>query len=145
MALSSTETIFSSDAALAADPYNLGTGLLEDNIASILLPQVQCGWCSAGGGGRWTVCCGRGGRRTWPLRPLHNARSGQWRAAADTAVGRTVFGMRLHARDVYRPPALAVGQMTSARQGVELLGQYIQTLGSAEGYGIQFADNEEAW
>ncbi|KAI7845655.1 hypothetical protein COHA_000769 [Chlorella ohadii] len=74
VALSSTETIFSSDAALAADPYNLDTGLLEDNIASILLPQ-----------------------------------------------------------------------MTSARQGVELLGQYIQTLGSAEGYGIQFADAEEAW
>ena len=42
-------------------------------------------------------------------------------------------------------PAAVVAQMTSARQGVELLGQYIETLGSAEGYGIQFADAEEAW
>ncbi|PRW44358.1 peptidase C69 [Chlorella sorokiniana] len=74
VALSSTETIFSSDSALAADPLNLESGVLEDNIASILLPQ-----------------------------------------------------------------------MMSARQGVELLGQYIQQLGSAEGFGIQFADANEAW
>ena len=43
VSISSTETIFSSDAALAADPYNLDTGLIEDNIASILLPQVGRG------------------------------------------------------------------------------------------------------
>ena len=50
MALSSTETIFSSDAALAADPYNLDTGLLEDNIASILLPQASL-WIGVGHSG----------------------------------------------------------------------------------------------
>lgn len=36
-------------------------------------------------------------------------------------------------------------QATSAREGVVLLGRYIEELGSAEGYGIQFADSKEAW
>ncbi|GGY29076.1 C69 family dipeptidase [Paludibacterium paludis] len=36
-------------------------------------------------------------------------------------------------------------QITSARQGVELLGKIIETQGSGEGFGIAFADKHEAW
>lgn len=36
-------------------------------------------------------------------------------------------------------------QITSARQGVELLGKIIETQGSGEGFGIAFADKDEVW
>lgn len=43
------------------------------------------------------------------------------------------------------PRCAALRQAKTARQGVELLGKYVQDLGSAEGFGIQFADRDEAW
>ncbi len=42
MAVSGTESIYNSAAALAADPLNEDTGIIEDVIPSILLPQVGC-------------------------------------------------------------------------------------------------------
>lgn len=41
VAVSATESIYSSVAALAADPMNEGSGIIEDAIPSILLPQVR--------------------------------------------------------------------------------------------------------
>ncbi|EFN57508.1 hypothetical protein CHLNCDRAFT_143086 [Chlorella variabilis] len=40
VAVSATESIYSSVAALAADPMNEGSGIIEDAIPSILLPQA---------------------------------------------------------------------------------------------------------
>jgi len=39
--MSATETIFSSDAALKADPYVDNTGITESEVTSILLPQIK--------------------------------------------------------------------------------------------------------
>ena len=36
-------------------------------------------------------------------------------------------------------------QVTSAREGVELLGSLIEKYGSAEGFGILFGDSNESW
>lgn len=41
VAISDTETIFNSEAALAADPYVNDTGLVEDGLTSVLLPQAR--------------------------------------------------------------------------------------------------------
>lgn len=73
ISMSATETINSSDKALAADPY-VKDGLTESEVTSVILPQIK-----------------------------------------------------------------------SARQGVELLGHIIDTQGSGEGFGIVFADKNEAW
>ena len=40
MVISATESIYNSPAALAADPYVEGTGVVEDAIPSLLLPQM---------------------------------------------------------------------------------------------------------
>lgn len=74
VAISATETIFSNQKTLAVDPYVESTGIGEEAIPTILLPQV-----------------------------------------------------------------------TSARQGVEILGKIIETTGSSEGFGVVFADKNEAW
>lgn len=42
-------------------------------------------------------------------------------------------------------PSILLPQMKSARQGVELLGKIIETTGSGEGFGVVFADKNEAW
>jgi dipeptidase len=72
--MSATETIYSSDKALKADPYVADTGITESEVTSILLPQMH-----------------------------------------------------------------------SAREGVQILGHIIDTIGSAEGFGIAFVDHNEAW
>jgi dipeptidase len=41
--------------------------------------------------------------------------------------------------------SILLPQIKSARQGVELLGKIIETQGSGEGFGIAFADKNEAW
>ncbi len=41
VAISDTETIFNSDGALKADPYLNDTGLVEDSLTSVLLPQAR--------------------------------------------------------------------------------------------------------
>ncbi|TDR76686.1 C69 family dipeptidase [Paludibacterium purpuratum] len=41
--------------------------------------------------------------------------------------------------------SILLPQIKSARQGVELLGKIIDTQGSGEGFGIVFADKNEAW
>lgn len=41
VALSATESIYNSKAALAADPYVTDSGVIEDAIPSIILPQVR--------------------------------------------------------------------------------------------------------
>jgi len=74
VSLSSTETIYSNAATVEADPLNTDTGIIEDDIASIILPQA-----------------------------------------------------------------------TSARQGAQLLGKYIEEYGSGEGFGCSFADMKEIW
>lgn len=40
VALSATETIFNSEKALKADPYQVQTGLVEDSITSVILPYA---------------------------------------------------------------------------------------------------------
>jgi len=74
VAMSATETIFNSPAALKADPYNVKKGLIEDSITSIILPYA-----------------------------------------------------------------------TSAREGVRLLGEYMEKAGAGEGFGVAFLDSREAW
>lgn len=73
VAMSSTESIFSSDKALAADPL-VASGLAENCVFNIVLPYIH-----------------------------------------------------------------------TAREGVERLGRLIDEYGSAEGFGIQFVDGDEAW
>jgi len=41
--------------------------------------------------------------------------------------------------------SILLPQIKSARQGVEMLGKIIETQGSGEGFGIVFADKNEAW
>ena len=41
VAISATESIYNSAAALAADPHNTETGIIEDAIPSVLLPQAR--------------------------------------------------------------------------------------------------------
>ena len=41
LAVSATETLFHSNASLAADPLNLESGISEDDIPSIVLPQAR--------------------------------------------------------------------------------------------------------
>ena len=41
VAVSATESIYNSAAALVADPYNEAAGIIEDAIPSLLLPQVK--------------------------------------------------------------------------------------------------------
>jgi dipeptidase len=41
VAVSATESIYNSAAALAADPHNTETGIIEDAIPSVLLPQAR--------------------------------------------------------------------------------------------------------
>lgn len=41
LAVSATETTFHSNASLAADPLNLESGITEDDIPSIILPQAR--------------------------------------------------------------------------------------------------------
>jgi len=74
VAMSATETIFNSPAALKADPYEVKKGLIEDAITSIILPYA-----------------------------------------------------------------------TSAREGVRLLGEYVEKAGAGEGFGVAFLDAREAW
>jgi len=74
VAMSATETIFNSPAALKADPYDVKKGLIEDSITSIILPYA-----------------------------------------------------------------------TSAREGVRLLGEYMEKAGAGEGFGVAFMDGREAW
>lgn len=74
VSMSATETIYSNDKALKADPYVEHTGITESEVTSILLPQMK-----------------------------------------------------------------------TAREGVQLLGKIIETTGSAEGFGIAFADKNEVW
>lgn len=126
VALSSTETIFSNDAVLAADPLNTATGLIEDSIASIILPQVQCSVVT--------------------LLVLIGVYCWCWLPGVGAAAPPSFRGLsRPSAQQCQPPPPSVCLQATSARQGVELLGRYIQDIGSAEGFGIQFADAEEAW
>lgn len=42
-------------------------------------------------------------------------------------------------------PTLLLPQMTSAKHGVKLLGEYVETMGASEGNGILFGDNKELW
>jgi dipeptidase len=42
-------------------------------------------------------------------------------------------------------PTLLLPQMTSAKQGVELLGKYVETFGASEGNGVLFGDDKELW
>ncbi|WP_371230513.1 C69 family dipeptidase [Pseudomonas sp. QE6] len=42
-------------------------------------------------------------------------------------------------------PDLILPQAKTAREGVELLGKYVETLGAGETNGIQIADDKEAW
>jgi len=67
VAISNTETIFNSDGALKADPYVEDTGLVEDTLSSVLLPQAKSarqGVVLLGrliqkiGAGEGTPCCG---------------------------------------------------------------------------------------
>lgn len=52
VAVSDTETIFNSEAALAVDPYVEDTGLTEDVLTAMLIPQVWRGLRGRGGGQR---------------------------------------------------------------------------------------------
>ena len=72
--ISATETIFSNKQTLEVDPYVETTGIGEEAIPSILLPQIK-----------------------------------------------------------------------SAKQGVEMLGKVIETVGSSEGFGVVFVDKNEVW
>ncbi|WP_461535385.1 C69 family dipeptidase [Spongorhabdus nitratireducens] len=40
---------------------------------------------------------------------------------------------------------LVLGEATTAKHAVEILGRYIEKYGAGEGYGVQFADQNEAW
>lgn len=53
VAVSGTETILNSAAALAADPYNAASGLTEDALPSLLLPQATSARQGVALAGRW--------------------------------------------------------------------------------------------
>ncbi len=161
LAVSATETIWSSAAAVAADPLEAAGGVLEDAIPSLLLPQaasarqavqvggrmavawwvggwlgVPCGWRRWRGGSIW----GRRGADGGRMRRMHRGTCHRHRRLH--AARAATLALQPPDASPFLPPCFPAA---APAPPLQLLGSLIEEHGSGEGFGVLLADAEEVW
>lgn len=131
VAMSSTETIESSEAALAADPLNNMTGVRRQCSAAAE------GCCSRRAGAADVPAPRSGGLRSAPLtRPF--------RLPLCTNFSPSLAWLQILEEDIVSI-IMPLPTASSARAAAAALGEAIEEHGSGEGFGVLFSDSKEAW